>query len=116
MNPLFYIVYAMHVMLLLFTTFGCLLPKRFLIYHILVVGIIFVSQKVMGEKCIMAVLEDTLSGHQSKYTYNYKTPFLTHLGSPLGIQIEQQQSIALTGYLSHIALAISCIRLFILNK
>ena len=115
MNPLFYVVYSVHVIILLFTTFGCLLPKRFLIYHILFICIIFLSQKVMGDKCILAVLEDKLSNHDSKYTYNYKTSFLTHFGSLLGFQIDQKHSIEITNTISNIALAISCIRLFILN-
>jgi len=116
MNPLFYVVYSVHVILLLFTTLGCLLPKRFLIYHIVIVVIITISWFVMGNRCVMAVLEDKLNGGDSTYMYNYKTPFLTQFGSPLGIQIDPHHSTIITDSLMLIAFAISCIRLFILNK
>jgi hypothetical protein len=69
----------------------------------------------MGDKCILAVLEDKLSNHDSKYTYNYKTPFLTHFGSLLGIHMNPKHSIEITNAITNITLAISCIRLFILN-
>jgi len=114
MSPLFYIVYWFHVILFLFTVFGCLLPKRFLIYHILVVCISFILRLFTGNKCVVSMLEDKLSGQPSNY--DYKTPFLTHLGSLMGFHVEPQHSITITESITVVPFIISCVRLFILNK
>jgi hypothetical protein len=117
MNPLFYVVYAFHVIISLFILFGSLLfPKRFLIYLIIVLIMFFLSWFLTDGKCGFSILEDKLSGQPSTYTYNNKTPFFTHLGLFLGFHIEEKHSIAITDSLLYIAFAVSCIRLFILNK
>lgn len=116
MNPLFYVVYAMHVIISLFSMVGFLLPRRFLIYHIVIVVISIISWFVMGNKCIFAVVEDKLREENSTYMNNYKTPFLTHWGSLIGFHVEPHNSTTITDSLILIAFAISCIRLFILKK
>jgi len=62
------------------------------------------------------MVEDSLSGRPSTYMDDYKTTFLTDLFSLVGIKIEDKHSTTITDSLLYIAFAVSCIRLFILNK
>lgn len=109
------VIKVVHHIILFFIWIGCFLPKRFLIYHIGLIILIQLQFITISDKCILTIWEDSLRGVPSSYN-TYNSPFIIKTLRLLGINNIHIDSYFSSQLNTLLLFAISCIRLFILNK
>ena len=60
MQVIAYIVTIIHIIIILFTIFGCVLPINYLMYHILMLPIIYIQWELNDQRCILTDFESYL--------------------------------------------------------
>jgi hypothetical protein len=108
------VVKVIHYIIVFFLWFGCLFPKRFLMYHIILIVLVQLQFEVTNSQCILTIWEDSLRGVPSSYD-TYNSPFLRGILTTLGINNQNIPDFAIAQLPTLVALSISCIRLFILQ-
>jgi hypothetical protein len=103
-------VYIVHFAICMFMWFGCLLPKQFLIYHIVSIFIINFHFLFTDDRCSLTILEDALRNRPSSYEYTGQSPFFAHIFELFGVKIKNKQSDTISGRLVQISFVISFIR------
>jgi hypothetical protein len=104
------IVYSVHVAICLFLWFGCLLPTRFLVYHMVVILLIQIQFIITDNKCVLTVLEDDLRKRPSSYSTGGESPFFGSIFRVLEITDNNTLANTIGGMLVQISFVISFIR------
>jgi len=55
-----YIVTIIHIIIIVYTIFGCFLPINYLMYHILMLPIIYIQWELNDQRCILTDIESYL--------------------------------------------------------
>jgi len=95
------IIFILHILLLVFAVLGCLLPKKWLILHLLVWPLIIIHWLTNNDNCILTQLEKTTRPPGIEYVH-----FSLRIKDLLGIKdgnseeadIDMMRNIYVTGY------------------
>lgn len=111
MTPIFLAdaVYVIHFAICMFMWFGCLLPKQFLIYHMVIILLVDIQFIITDNKCVLTVIEDDLRNRPSSYAEG-ESPFFGRMFSFLGITDSNELSNLIAGSLVRLSFVISFIR------
>jgi Protein of Unknown function (DUF2784). len=104
------VVYVVHFVICMFLWFGCLLPSRFLVYHMVVILLIDIQFILTDDKCVLTVLEDDLRNRPSSYSTGGESPFFGRIFSFLGITDNNYLSNLIASSLVRLSFVISFIR------
>jgi hypothetical protein len=102
------IIASIHKLFIVFVIFGCLLPKKYLILHIITIILVPIGWKLVN-MCILTKLENGLKNRSDK-DYNIFLPRFYH---NIGININDEQANHITNLLVGLSFLISIYRYFI---
>ena len=78
---LYNIVYFIHVMLICFVWIGFMLPKKYLIYYLIVLPIMFIYWQLNDNRCIFSQIENKIRGRTTTpNVYQYFSILLSKHG------------------------------------
>ncbi len=104
-----------HKLVVFFIYLGCLLPKRYLKYHIGFLFLLYLHWKSNKNKCILTELEYRLQGKQDTsiptIEYDHDNPFIDRILQDMGIKLTSQQIHSIAMYGIVLSLCISFIRI-----